>query len=216
MYKLDLEKAEEPEIKLPISAGSLKKQRNSRKTYTSAPLAMLKPLIVWITTNSGKFLRRWEYQISLTCLLRNLYADQESNRYNQIWNELVQNWKRSMSRPYIVTCLFNLCAEYILRNTKLDETQAGIKAARRNINNLRYANDTTLMAESQEELKSLLMKVKEESENVGLKPNIQKMKIRPSGPITSWQVDGWKNGNSDKFYFLGLQNHWRQWLQPRN
>ena len=190
MYKLDLEKAEEPEIKLPTSAGSLKKQRNSRKTYTSASLAMLKPLIVWITTNSGKFLRRWEHQIRLTCLLRNLYADQESNRYNQIWNELVQNWKRSMSRPYIVTCLFNLCAEYILRNAKLDETQAGIKAARRNINNLRYANDTTLMAESQEELKSLLMKVKEESENVGLKPNIQKMKIRPSGPITSWQVDG--------------------------
>ena len=77
-----------------------------------------------------------------------------------------------------------------MRNAKLGETQAGIKAARRNINNLRYANDTTLMAESQEELKSLLMKVKEESENVGLKPNIQKMKIRPSGPITSWQRDG--------------------------
>ena len=95
----------------------------------------------------------------------------------------------TMSRLYIVTCLFNLCAEYIMRNANLDEAQAGIKIARRNINNLRYTNDTTLMAES-EELKSLLMKVKEESEKVGLKLNIQKPKIMASGPITSWQIDG--------------------------
>ena len=87
-------------------------------------------------------------------------------------------------------CLFNLYAEYIVRNTRLDEAQAGIKIARRNINNLRYANDTTLMAESEEELKSLLMKVKKERENVGLKINIQKTKIMASGPITSWQIDG--------------------------
>ena len=190
MYKLDLEKAEEPEIKLPISAGSLKKQRSSRKTSTSASLAMLKPLIVWITTNSGKFLRRWKYQICLTCLLRNLYADQEATgtiRYGMSWYKI----GKGVCQDHILSlCLFNLWAEYILRNAKLDETQARIKAARRNINNLRYANDTTLMAESQEDLKSLLMKVKEESENVGLKPNIQKMKIRPSGPITSWQRDG--------------------------
>ena len=91
-------------------------------------------------------------------------------------------------------CLFSLYAEYIMRNAGLDEAQAGIKIARRNINNLRYADDTTLMAESEEELKSLLIKVKEESEKVGLKLNIQKTKIMVSGPITSWQIDGkqWK------------------------
>jgi hypothetical protein len=87
-------------------------------------------------------------------------------------------------------CLFNLYAKYIMRNTGLDEAQAGIKIARRNINNLRYADDITLMVKSEEELKSLLMKVKEESENVGLKLNIQKMKIMASGPITLWQIDG--------------------------
>ena len=87
-------------------------------------------------------------------------------------------------------CLFNLYAEYIMRNTRLDEAQAGIKTAGRNINNLRYADDTTFIAESEEELKSLLMKVKEENEKVGLKLNIQKTKIMASGPITSWQIDG--------------------------
>ena len=106
-------------------------------------------------------------------------------------------------------CLFNLYAEYITRNAGLEEAQAGIKIARRNINNLRYADDTTFMAESEEELKSLLMKVKEESEKVGLKLNIQKTKIMASGPITSWQIDGGNNGNSGRLYFLGLQNHCR-------
>ena len=91
-----------------------------------------------------------------------------------------------------------------MRNARLDEAQAGIKTAGRNINNLRYADDTTLMVE---ELKSLLMKVKEENEKVGLKLNIQKMKIMASGPITSWQTDGGNNGNSERLYFLGLQNH---------
>ena len=98
-------------------------------------------------------------------------------------------------------------AEYIMRNAGLDEAQVGIKIAGRNINNLRYADNTTLMAESKEEQKSLLMKVKVESEKVGLKLNIQKMKIMASGPITSWQIDGGKSENSDRFYFLGLQNH---------
>ena len=94
-----------------------------------------------------------------------------------------------------------------MRNAGLDEAQAGIKIARRNINNLRYADDTTLMAESEEKLKSLLMKVKKESENVGLKLNIQKMKIMVSGPITSWQNRCRNNGNSDRLYFGELQNH---------
>ena len=103
-------------------------------------------------------------------------------------------------------CLFNLYAEYIKRNTGLEEAQAGIKIAGRNINNLRYADDTTLMAEREEELKSLLMKMKEESEKVGLKLNIQKSKIMASGPITSWE-NRW--GNSVRLYFSGLQNHCR-------
>ena len=104
-------------------------------------------------------------------------------------------------------CLFNLHAEYIIRNARLNEAQAGIKIAGRNINNLRYADDTTLMAESKEEL-SLLMKVKEESEKVGLKFNIQKTKIMASGPITSWRIDG-ETMETERLYFLGLQNHCR-------
>ena len=105
-------------------------------------------------------------------------------------------------------CLFNLYAEYITRNTGLDEAQAGIKIAGRNINNLRYADDTTLTAGIEEELKSLLMKIKEESEKVGLKLNIQKTKIMASGPITLWQIDGGTMGTA-RDYFFGLQNHCR-------
>ena len=107
-------------------------------------------------------------------------------------------------------CLFNLYSEYIIRNAGLEEAQAGIKIARRNINNLRYADNTTLMAESEEELKSLLMKVKEESEKVGLKLNIQKTKIMASGPITSWQIVG----ETVETVTEGLQNHSRWRLQP--
>ena len=106
-------------------------------------------------------------------------------------------------------CLFNLYAEYIMRNVGLEEAQAGIKIAGRNINNLRYADDTTLMAESEEELKSFLMKVKVESEKVGLKLNIQKTKIMASGPITSWQIDGETVETVSDFIFGGLQNHCR-------
>ena len=110
-----------------------------------------------------------------------------------------------MSRLYTVTCLFNLHSEYIMRNAGLNEAQAGIKISRGNINNLRYTDDTTLMAESEEEPKNLLMKAKEESENVGLKLNIQKTKIMASGPVISWQIDG----NSEILYFGGLPNHCR-------
>ena len=104
-------------------------------------------------------------------------------------------------------CLYNLDAEYIMCNAGLDEAQAGIKIAGRNINNLRYADDTTLMAESEEELKSPLMKLKEENEKAGLKFNIQKTKIMVSGPITSWQKVGEIMETSDRLYFRGLQNH---------
>ena len=106
-------------------------------------------------------------------------------------------------------CLFNLYAEYILRNDGLEEAQAGIKIAGRNINNFRYADDTTLMAEREEELKSLLMKVKEESEKVGLKLNIQKTKVVESGPITSWEIDRETVETVSDFIFWGLQNHCR-------
>ena len=106
-------------------------------------------------------------------------------------------------------CLFNLYVEYITRNAGLDEAQAGIKIARRNINNLRYADDTTLMAESEEKLQSLLKKVKEESEKVGLKLNIQKTKIMASGPTTSWEIDGETVETVSDFILGGLQNHCR-------
>ena len=126
-----------------------------------------------------------------------------------------QIWKGVRQGCILSPCLFNLYAEYIMRNAGLEEAQAGIKTAGRNINNLRYVDDTTLMAESEEELKSLLMKVKEESEKVGLKLNIQKTKIMASSSITSWEVDG-NSGNSVRLYFGGLQNHCRWWLQPWN
>ena len=124
----------------------------------------------------------------LTCLLRNLYAGQEATvRTGQGTTDWFQIGTHQGAHQGCILspCLFNLYAEYIMRNAGLEEAQAGIKTARRNINNLRYADDTTLMAESEEELKSLLMKVKEESEKVGLRLNIQKTKIMASGPITS-------------------------------
>jgi len=116
---------------------------------------------------------------------------------------LVLNRKRSTSRLYIVTVLFNFYAEYVMRNAGLDEAHAGIKIAGRNINNLRYVDDTTLMAANEEELKSLLMKVKEESEKFGLKFNIQKKKIMASGPIASWQIDGETVETVSNFILLG-------------
>ena len=148
----------------------------------------------------------------LTCLLRNLFAGQEATvrtRYGTTdWFQIGKGARQG----YILSpCLLNFYAEYIMRNAGLDETQAGIKIAGRNINNLRYADDTTLMAESEEELKCLLMKVKEESEKVGLKLNIQKTKIMASGPITSWQIDG-KIVEIVTNIFLGLQNHFGLWL----
>ena len=127
----------------------------------------------------------------LTCLLRNLYAGQEATfRTGHGTTDWFQIGKGVSQGCILPPSLFNLYAEYIMRNAGLDEAQAGIKIARRNINNLRYANDTTLMAESEEELKSLLMKVKQESEEVNLTLNIQKTKIMASGPITPWQIDG--------------------------
>ena len=127
----------------------------------------------------------------LTCLLRNLYASQEATvRTGHGTTDWFQIGKGVRQGCILSPCLFNFYVEYIMRNPGLDEAQAGIKIARRNINKLRYADDTTHMAECEEELRSLLMKVKEEGEKFGLKLNIQKPKIMASGPITSWQIDG--------------------------
>ena len=146
----------------------------------------------------------------LTCLLRNLYAGQEKTvRTRNGTTDWFQIGKGVRQGCVLSPCIFNLYAEYIMQNAGLDEAQAGIKIAGRNINNLRYTDDTTLMAESKEELKSLLMKVKEESENVGLKLNIRKTKIMASSPITSWQIDGETVEIVTDFFFFWLQNHSR-------
>ena len=138
----------------------------------------------------------------LTCLLRNLYAGQEATVRTGT-TDWFQTGKGVRQGCILSPCLFNLYAEYIMRNAGLEEAQAGIKIVGRNINNLRYADDTTLMAESEEELKSLLMKVEEESGKIGLKLNIQKTKIMASDPITSWQID-WETAETvADFIFLG-------------
>ena len=138
-----------------------------------------------------KILKEMGIPDHLTCLLRNLYAGQEATvRTGHGTIDWFQIAKGVRQGCILSPCLFNLYAEYIMRNARLDEAQARIRIAGRNINNLRYADHTTLMAESEEELKGLLMKVKEESETVGLKLNIQKTKIMASGPIISWQIDG--------------------------
>ena len=146
----------------------------------------------------------------LTCLLRNLYAGQEATlRTGHGTTDWFQIGKGVRQGCILSPCLFNFYAEYIMRNSGLEEVQAEIKIAGRNINASDMQITPPLMAESEEELKSLLMKVKEESEKTGLKLNIQKTKILTSIPITSWQISREKNGNSDRLYFLWLQNHCR-------
>ena len=147
-----------------------------------------------------KILKEMGISDHLTCLLRNLYAGQEATVRTGHGTDWSQIGKGVRQGCILSPCLFNFYAEYIMRNAGLVEAQDGIKIAGRNINNLRYADDTTLMAESEEELRSLLMKVKEESEKVGFKLNIQKTKIMASGPITSWQKDGETVAD---FIFLG-------------
>ena len=177
MLKRDLEKAEEPEIKLPTSTGSWKKQESSRKTSISALLTMPKSLTVWITIN-WKILKDMGIPDHLTCLLRNLYAGQEATvRTGHGTTDWFQIGKGIRQGCILSPCFFNLYAEYIMRNAGLEEAQARIKIAGRNINNLRYADDTTLMAEGcKEEVKSLLMKGKEESEKVGLNSTFRELR----------------------------------------
>ena len=204
MFKLDLEKVEEPEIKLLTSVGSEKAREFQKKIYFcfidyAQTFDCVDPNKLW------KILQEIGIPDHLTCLLRNLYAGQEATvRTEHGTIDWFQIGKGVYCQGCILSpCLFNLHAEYIMRNARLDEAQGGIKIAGRNINNLRYADETTLMAESKEELRRLLVKVKEESEKAGLKYNIQKTKIIASGPITSWQIDGETMETMRDFIFLG-------------
>ena len=188
---LDLEKAGEPEIKLPTSAGSSKKQESSRKKSNFCFIDYAKTFDCVDLNKLWKILKEMGIPDHLICLLRNLYAGQEAIvRTGHGTTDWFQIGKGVRQGCILSPGLFNLYAEYIMRKAGLEEAQVGLTIAGRNINNLRYADDSTLMAESEEELKSLLMKVKEESEKVGLKLNIQKTKIMASGPITLWQIDG--------------------------
>ena len=151
-----------------------------------------------------KILKKIGIPDHLTCLLRNLYTGQEATvRTGHGTTDWFQIGKGVRQGCILSPCLFNLYTEYLILNTRLDEAQAGIKIARRNINNLRYADNTTLMAESEEELKNLLMKVKEGSEKAGFKLNIQKMKIVASGPVISWQINGETTETVRDFIFRG-------------
>ena len=153
----------------------------------------------------------------LTCLLRNLYAGQEATvRTGHGTTNWFQIGKGVYQGCILSSCLFNFYAEYIMWNAGLDEAQTGIKIAGRNTNNLIYTDDITLMAENEEKLKSLLIKVKEEREKVGLKLNIQKTKIMASASHHSMANRWGNNGNSNRLYFGGLQNYCRWWLQPWN
>ena len=187
MFKLVLEKEEEPEIKLPTSVGSQKKQENSREKHLL--------LLYWL--RQSLWLRRSQQIVENSWLDGNTkppYVPPEksvcrSRSNRQGTKDWLKIGKGVRQGSILSLCLFNFFAEYIMWNAGLDEAHAGIKIAGRNINNLRYVDDATLMAE-REELKSFLMKVKEESEKVGLKLNIQKTKIMASSPVTSWEIDG--------------------------
>ena len=186
MFKLLLEKSEEPEIKLPTSAGSWKKQDSSRKNIYFCFIDYAKAFDCVDHNKLWKILKEMWIPDHLTCLLRNLYARQEATvRTGHGATDWFQIGKGVPQGCILSPCLFNLYAEYIMWNARLDETWTGIKIVRRNINNLKYADDTTLMAEGGEKLKSLLMKVKEESVRVGLKLNILKTKIMASVSMTS-------------------------------
>ena len=185
--------------------GSLKKQESFRKTSISAFIDYAKAFACVDHNKPWKILKEMGIPDQLTCLLRNLYAGQEATvKTGHGTTDSFQVRKEVHQGCILSPCLFNLYAEYIMRYSGLEEAQAGIKIAGTNINNLRYADDTTFMADS-EERKSLLMKVKEDSEKVGLKLNIQKTKITTSSTITSQQIDG----ETVTDLILGLQNHCR-------
>ena len=209
MFKLDLEKAQELEIKLLTSIGSSKKAREFQKNIYFCFIDYAKAFDYVDHHKQWKILHEMRIPDHLTCLLRKVYAGQEATVRTGHGTDLFPIGKGVGQGCILSLYLLNLYAEYIMRNARLDEAQARIKISGRNINNFRDADDTTLMTESEEELKSLLMKVKEERKKVGLKLNIQKTKIMASGPITSWEIDGKTVETVSDFVFGGLQNHCR-------
>ena len=200
MFKLDFKKAEEPEIKLPTSIGSQKKQENSRKNTYFCFIDYTKAFDCVDNNKLWKILKEMHILDHLTCLLRNPYAGQEATvRIGHRTTDWFQTGKEVCQSCILSPCLFNFYAEYIMQNAKLDETQAGIKIARRNINNLRYADDTTLMAERKEELKSLLMKWRRR-----VKKLAQHSKNKDHGiPSHHFMANRWgNNGSSERLYFF--------------
>ena len=194
---------------MPTSVGSLKKQEFQKNIHFCF-IDFAKAFDYVNHNKLWKILTEMGIPDHLTCLLRNLYAGQVATvRTGCGTTDWFQIRKGVHQGCILSPCLFDLYAEYIMRNAGLDEAQAEVKIPGRNINNLRYADDTIVMAKSKEELKSLLIKVKEESEKVGLKLNIQKTKIMASGPITSLQVDGESVETVADFMFFWLQNHGR-------
>ena len=207
MFKLVLEKAEEPEIKLSIHLLDYGKSKRVPEKHLFLLYWLCQSL--WLDHNKLKEVGIADH---LTCLWRNLYAGQEATvRTGHGTTDWYQIGKWVRQDCILSPCLFNLHAEYIMRNAGLEESQAGIKIAGRNINNLRCADDTTLMVESEEELKSLLMKVKEENEKVGLKLNIQKTRSWHPVPSLHGKQMG-KQWKQCQTLFWGLQNHCRWWL----
>ena len=221
MFKLDLEKTEEPEVKLPTSVGSSKKQekkaREFQKKIYFCFIDYTKAFDCVDHNKLRKILKEMGILDHLTCLLWNLYAGQEATvRIGHGATDWFQIGKGVHQGCILSLCFFHFSAEYIMRNAGLDEAQAGIKIAGRNINNLRYADDTTLMTEREEELESFLMKVKEESKKSWLKT--QQAENEDHGIWSHhFMANRWgNNGNSERLYFLGLQNHRRWWLKPWN
>ena len=207
MFKLVLEKAEEPEDQIANICWITKKAREFQKNIWFTDYAKASDCVdhnkLW------KILKEMGVPDHLTCLLRNLYAGQEATvRTEHGTMDWFKIGKAVHQGCILSPCLFNFYAEYIMQNARLDESQTGIKIAGRNISNLRYADDTTLMAKSEEELKSLLMKVKEESEKADLKLNIQKTKIMAFSLITLWQTDGGKKWKQWKTTFLSSKSLW--------
>ena len=216
MFKLHLEKAEEPEIKLPTSVGSSKKREVSRKSSTSALLTMPKPLTVWITTNYGKFSKRWQYQITwpasweicMQVKKQQLELDMEQQTGSKSGKEYI---KAVYCHPAYLTYMQSKSWEKLgWRKHKLESRLLG------EISITSDMQMTPPLCRKWRRTKEPLMKVKEESEKAGLKLNIQKTKIMASGPITSWQIDGKTMETVRDFIFGGLQNHCRWWLQPWN
>ena len=209
MFKLVLEKAEEPEIKLPTSV-IFEKAREFQKNIYFCFIDYTKAFDCVGHNKLWKILQDLGILDHLTCLLRNLYAGQAATiRTGHRTTDWFPIMKGVHQGCILSPCLFNFYAECIMRNAGLDEAQAGIKIAGRNISNFRHSDDTALIAECKEEINSLLIKVKEESGKVGLKLNIQKTKIMTSGPNISWQIDGETMEIVTDFTLGGLQNHCR-------